>query len=125
MEGLSVAAVGVDELVSAGSLGDLLEVFGTMEVTFGVAGDAFAGRRVVQGPVCGGGGDADGNSMRVGAVTAVDPQKVVPAALVNPFAVFEPDDGDGKQVAGAVVEEDAFGDAALVAPQVMAASAGT
>ncbi|MEU6502647.1 hypothetical protein ABZ895_24175 [Streptomyces californicus] len=125
VEGLSVAAVGVDELVGESGFGDLLKILGAMEVSLGVAGKAFASVGVVLGPIGRGAGNAYGDSVPVGAVAAGDVQKVVPAALVNTFAVFEPSDGDREQVGGSVVEGNAFGDTPLVAPQVVAAPAGT
>lgn len=122
VDGLGVAAVGVEQLMGEGGLGDLLEVFGAVESAFGVAGFPEAGFGVSLGPVVFGCRDAYGDAVFVGSVMAVDVQQVVPGAFFFSFAVLEPEDVDREQFAGAVVEEGAFGNAALVAPQVVPAA---
>jgi hypothetical protein len=68
---LGVAAVGVDKLVSAGELGDLLKVLGAVESAFLVA---FAGRAFT-----GTAGGGDGEAVGMGPAAAGDFQDVVSA----------------------------------------------
>ncbi|KJY40483.1 hypothetical protein VR46_27520 [Streptomyces sp. NRRL S-444] len=103
---------------------DLLEVLGAVEAALAVALQGPAAVYAPQGAVLGGGGDADGDAVVVGPVPAGDPQAVVPAALGAAGPVLEFGDRDGFEDAGTVVEADAFGDAAVVAPQLVAAPAG-
>ncbi|MFE2127249.1 hypothetical protein [Streptomyces amritsarensis] len=120
---LGVGAVRLDELVGQGVLRDLLEVLGAVEATLAVALQWPAAVYTPQCAVLGGGGDADGDAIVVCPVPAGDPQTVVPAALGAAGPVLEFDDGDGFEDAGTVVEADAFGDASVVAPQLVAAPA--
>ncbi|MEU7292302.1 hypothetical protein AB0A76_03695 [Streptomyces exfoliatus] len=102
--GFGVFVAAVEALVGGGVVGDLQEVFGAVEASFGVALSfvAFAG-----------GGDADGLAVGVGAARAGDGEEVVPAVGAGAGAAFEFGDGEGGEGAGAVVEVGAFVDAAL------------
>lgn len=111
--GFGVFAAAVEGLVDGGVVGDLEEMFGAVEAGLGAALACLA--------FSGGGGDADGFAVFVGAAGAEDGEQVVPAVGVGAGAAFGFADGQGDE--GAVVEEGPFVNTAALGPQFVAATA--